>query len=37
VYEDRRIELIFRYQDEIEQLAGLVGEIKQETAVREVI
>ena len=37
VYEDRRIEIIFRYQDEIEQLAGLVGEIKQETAVREVI
>ena len=37
VYEDRRIEIIFRYQDEIEQLAGLVGEIKQETAVWEVI
>ena len=37
VYEDRRIEIIFRYQDEIEQLAGLVGEIKQETADREVI
>ena len=37
VYEDHRIEIIFRYQDEIEQLAGLVGEIKQETAVREVI
>lgn len=37
VYEDRRIEIIFRDQDEIEQLAGLVGEIKQETAVREVI
>ena len=37
VYEDRRIEIIIRYQDEIEQLAGLVGEIKQETAVREVI
>lgn len=37
VYEDRRIEIIFRYQDEIEQLAGLVGEIKQETAPREVI
>ena len=37
VYEDHRIEIIFRYQDEIEQLAGLVGEIKQETAAREVI
>ena len=37
VYEDHRIEIMFRYQDEIKQLAGLVGEIKQETAVREVI
>lgn len=37
VYEDRRIEIIFRYQDEIEQLVRLVGEIKQETAAREVI
>lgn len=37
VYEDRRIEIIFRYQDEIEQLVRLVGEIKQETATREVI
>lgn len=37
VYEDRRIEIIFRYQDEIEQLARLVDEIKQEAAPREVI
>ena len=37
VYEDRRIEIIFRYQDEIEQLAGLVDEIKQEAASREVV
>ncbi len=37
VYEDHRIEIIFRYQDEIEQLAGLVDEIKQEAAPREVI
>lgn len=37
VYEDHRIEIIFRYQDEIEQLAGLVDEIKQEVALEEVI
>ena len=37
VYENRRLEIIFRYQDEIEQLAGLVDEIKQEAVSREVI
>ena len=30
VYEDHRIEIIFRYQDEIRQLLGIVEEIKQE-------
>lgn len=37
VYEDHRIEIIFRYQDEIEQLSGLVDEIKQGMIPREVI
>ena len=37
VYEDHRIEIIFRYQDEIRQLLGLVEEIKQEVALEEVI
>ena len=32
VYEDHRIEIIFRYQDEIRQLLGIVEEIKQEVA-----
>ena len=37
VYEDHRIEIIFRYQDEIRQLLGIVEEIKQEVALEEVI
>lgn len=37
VYEDHRIEIIFRYQDEIRQLLGIVEEIKQEEALEEVI
>lgn len=37
VYEDHRIEIIFRYQYEIEQLSGLVDEIKQGMTPREVI
>lgn len=37
VYEDHRIEIIFRYQDEIRQLSGIVEEIKQEVALEEVI
>lgn len=37
VYEDRRIEIIFRYQDEIEQLARLVEEIRNDVALGEVI
>ena len=37
VYEDHRIEIIFRYQDEIKQLAGLVAEIKREAVSQEVI
>ena len=36
-YEDHRIEIIFRYQDEIRQLLGIVEEIKQEVALEEVI
>ena len=35
VYEDHRIEIIFRYQDEIRQLLGIVEEIKQEVALEE--
>lgn len=37
VYEDHRIEIIFRYQDEINQLARLIEEIKQEVELGEVI
>lgn len=37
VYEDHRIEIIFRYQDEIRQLLGIVEEIKQEVTLEEVI
>lgn len=37
VYEDHRIEIIFRYQDEIRQLLGIVEEIKQEVALEEVV
>ena len=37
VYEDHRIEIIFRYQDEIRQVLGIVEEIKQEVALEEVI
>lgn len=37
VYEDHRMEIIFRYQDEIRQLLGIVEEIKQEVALEEVI
>ena len=37
VYEDHRIEIIFRYQDEIRQLLGIVEEIKHEVALEEVI
>lgn len=37
VYEDHRIEIIFRYQDEIRQLLGIVEEIKKEVALEEVI
>ena len=37
VYEEHRIEIIFRYQDEIGQLAGLLEEIRQEVAPEEVI
>lgn len=37
VYEDHRIEIIFRYHDEIRQLLGIVEEIKQEVALEEVI
>ena len=37
VYEDHRIEIIFRYQDQIRQLLGIVEEIKQEVALEEVI
>ena len=37
VYEDHRIEIIFRYQDEIEQLSGLIDEIKQGMTPQEVI
>ena len=37
VYEDHRIEIIFRYQDEIRQLLRIVEEIKQEVALEEVI
>ena len=37
VYEDHRIEIIFRYQDEIRQLLGIVEEIKQEVALEAVI
>ena len=37
VYEDHRIEIIFRYQDEIRQLLGIVEEIKQEVVLEEVI
>lgn len=37
VYEDHRIEIIFRYQDEIRQLLGIVEEIKQEVALEEMI
>lgn len=37
VYEDHRIEIIFRYQDEIRQLLGIAEEIKQEVALEEVI
>ena len=35
VYEDRRIEIMFRYQDEIEQFAGQIEEIKREAAAGE--
>ncbi|MCM1410167.1 MAG: recombinase family protein [Lachnospiraceae bacterium] len=37
VYEDHRIEIVFRYQDEIEQLAELMGEIKKDVSSREVV
>ena len=37
VYEDHRIEILFRYQDEIRQLTRMVEEIKQEVALEEVI
>lgn len=37
VYEDHRIEIMFRYQDEIEQLARLVEEIRNDAALGEVI
>ena len=37
VYEDRRIEIMFRYQDEIKQLARLVEEIRNDVALGEVI
>ena len=37
VYEDHRIEIVFRYQDEIRQLAELVEEIKQDASLEEVI
>lgn len=37
VYEDHRIEIIFRYQDEIRQLTRMVEEINQEVAFEEVI
>lgn len=37
VYENHRIEIIFRYQDEIRQLAELVGEMKQNVNLEEVI
>ena len=37
VYEDHRIEIMFRYQDEIKQLARLVEEIRNDVALGEVI
>ncbi len=37
IYEDHRIEIIFRYQDEIRQLAELVKEIKQDMSLGEVV
>ncbi|MCM1216095.1 MAG: recombinase family protein [Lachnospiraceae bacterium] len=37
VYEDHRIEIVFRYQDEIEQLAELMREIKKDASSREVV
>jgi len=37
VYEDHRIEIVFRYQDEIKQLAELAEEIKQDVSSREVV
>ena len=37
VYEDRRIEIMFRYQDEMEQLAGLAGEIRRDPGCGEVV
>ena len=37
VYEDHRIQMVSRYQDEIRQLLGIVKEIKQEVALEEVI
>ena len=37
VYEDHRIEIMFRYQDEIKQLSRLVEEIRNDVALGEVI
>lgn len=37
VYEDHRIEIVFRYQDEIRQLVELLEEIKQDASLKEVI
>ena len=37
VYEEHRIEIMFRYQDEIKQLARLVEEIRNDVALGEVI
>ena len=37
VYEEHRIEIVFRYQDTIEQLAGLIDEISQKAILEEVI